>query len=186
MGRERHSPGDCHHFLLAAAQVQPLSVHELSDLGKHREDPRLGVARCCHAFGLCREPAADHEVLGYGELRKDAGVLRCVADAALGPPMRWQRRDLLAAKPDAAGMDGKQPGDALDDGRTSGAVAPDEGYDLVTIHAYPHTAHDMSGSSVSVDIGNFEQHRSPSLTPPMIHQPPCSQLPLSPASLPPC
>src|SRR5260221_12488367 len=101
------------------------------------------------------------------------GVRGCVRVAALGPPMRWQRRDLLAAKPDAAGMDGKQPGDALADGRTSGAVAPDEGYALVTIHADRHTAQDLTGPSGSVDIGNFEQHRSPRLRPRMVHRPGC-------------
>src|SRR5215471_11155333 len=72
--------------------------------------------------------------------------------------MRRQGRDLLLAEADPAGANRQQAGDALDDRRAPGPVAPHESHYLVVIDIDRHVAKDVGGASVGVDVAYLEQH----------------------------
>src|SRR5215469_3254134 len=73
--------------------------------------------------------------------------------------MSRQRGDLLVSKPDLAGTNWEQAGDALDDRGAPGPVASHQGHHFVGIDVDRHAAQDMGGPSVSVDFVDLEQHR---------------------------
>src|ERR1051326_274736 len=75
--------------------------------------------------------------------------------------MRRQGSDVLVAKADAAGADRERAGNALDDCRAPGAVAPDERHDFVGIDGDRDPAQDMGGAAEGVDVVDFEQHGLP-------------------------
>src|SRR5262249_9423503 len=108
--------------------------------------------------GFVGEPAADHEVLAHGQLGKDAGILRRIADAALGPLVRWQPGDVLAAEANPTGAHRQQARDAFDDGRAAGAGATDQRDDLTVADLERHAAQDVRGSAKGIYSLDFKQH----------------------------
>src|SRR5258707_31525 len=114
-------------LLSPASEIEPGSLQELGDFGKHRQRLRLGIdAAGGAARGLVGEPAADHEVFGHRQLREDAGILGRIADAAPGVLVRRELGDVLSAEANITRSHREETGDALDDGGTPRAVAPDQ------------------------------------------------------------
>src|SRR5262249_13006037 len=137
----------------------PWPTQELGDFGKHRERLRLGIyAAGGAARGLVGEPAADHEVLGHRQLRKDAGVLGRIADAASGPLVRREFVSVLCAEANLTRAHREEAGDALDDGGAPGAVAPDQRDDFIVVDAQRYAAQDVRGPAKGIYGLDLEQH----------------------------
>src|SRR5262249_57341477 len=121
-------------------EVEPWPAQELAYFGKHRERLRLGIdAARGAARGLVGEPAADHEVFGHRQLRKYAGILGRIADAALGALVRREFGDVLSAEANLTRTHREEASDALDDGGAPGAVAPDQPYRLTVGDAHRYS-----------------------------------------------
>src|SRR5262249_38729158 len=158
-GARRGGGGEEHHLLLPAAEVEPWPAQELADFGKHRERLRLGIdAARGAARGLVGEPAADHEVFGHRQLRKDAGILGRIADAALGALVRREVGGVLSAEANLTRTQWEEAGDALDDGGAPGAVAPDQRDDLTVVDAQRYAAQDVRRSAKGIYGLDLEQH----------------------------
>jgi hypothetical protein len=108
--------------------------------------------------GLAGQPVADHQVLGHRQLGKDAGILRRIADAAFGAPVRRHAGDVLAVEANFTGPHGEQTHDALDDGGAPGAVAADQGDDLAVVDRQRYAVQNVRGTAEGVDGIDLEQH----------------------------
>ena len=68
--------------------------------------------------------AAEHDVLGHGEVGEQVDLLVDGADAGLLRLAGTRERDLPARHQDLTGVDRVDPGQRLDQGRLAGAVLP--------------------------------------------------------------
>src|SRR6516165_12484946 len=84
--------------------------------------------------------------------------------------MPRQGRDLLLAEAYLARANREQAGDALDDRRAPGPVAPHESHNLVAIDVDRHVAQDVGGASIGIDVAYLEQHGQAELRLSTAHQ----------------
>src|SRR5436190_10267569 len=113
---------DRQHLLLAAAHAAAGTVGHRREVGKQRVQLVLGPGRRAVARRLTR----DREVLAHAQVGEDAAVLRHPAEAETADAVRRQRRDVGAAKDDAATPARHQSHDRLHRRRLAGAVATDQ------------------------------------------------------------
>ncbi len=85
-----------------------------------------------------------HDIFGDGQLAKDRGFLRQVADAFAGPAVHRQAGHVLAVDGDLAFIRLDQANDHVETGSFACAVRAEQADDLAAIDGYGHITDDLA------------------------------------------
>ena len=146
LGSRRQRARDGELLLLAAREIAAAAPQhllqdreQLEQLGRHSLAGRL--VRQAHA-----------QVLFHREPAEDLAALRHEADAGARALVRRRILDGLAVELDAAGLDGHQAHQRLEQRGLADAVAPQQHRDLAAMRLQAHVAQDVRAAVVLVDV----------------------------------
>ena len=148
-------PGHRQHLLLATGQEARRVLPEPLHGREQAEDPlqTLGV----HVLDAPGAPGGEDKVLGHGEVREDAHVLRHIGDAGLGDLRRGLGSNVSALEVDGALGGLPEAHDGAQGGGLAGAVAAQQHGELALGHLQVHAVEDVVGANVGVDALELQQ-----------------------------
>src|SRR5579872_873886 len=147
------SSGDCQLLLLTPGKSTALLV---DDAAQRREIFEHEVGHLLALTALSEQGNVD--VLRNGDVGNDFPALRHIADAEPGAAVRFKAGDLHSVERDRADRRRVDAGDAAQQRRLSGAVAPEHGEQFAVGHVQRYAVQDMARSVECVDFANLQRH----------------------------
>src|SRR5207237_10686787 len=144
------------HLLFATGEEIRRRVESRGELRKEMQDLVVGPG---YAVALAALEAPELEVVAHAHAGKQAPSLRNVADAAARDFRRRAASEISAAERDTPVGSAHDADDGLQQRRLTGAVAAEQGDDLLLVHGAARRFDDVALAVERVDPRELEQER---------------------------